>query len=161
MAPFKIVQFLLSILPKPFCFVENFARFFEFGLSLLIVMLYDEQRAKIESMEASLRHKVQELLAITGNFNSLKHLPHNLLLVQFLLSILPKPFCFVENFARFFEFGLLRHIGAGLVTTLNGTIQDVNGLHAKLDRKDNLEMAPLAASRAASGKYACEPRRAL
>ncbi|KAJ5251162.1 hypothetical protein N7489_001572 [Penicillium chrysogenum] len=113
----------------------------------------DEQRAKIESMEASLRHKVQELLAITGNFNSLKHDNEE---TESKLKETREVLNETERFWKDTQEKLdeekivrkahqntekqLRHIGAGLVTTLNGTIQDVNGLHAKLDRKDNLEM---------------------
>lgn len=112
----------------------------------------EEQRAKIESMEASLRHKVQELLSITGNFNSLKHDNED---TQSKLKETREVLNETERFWKDTQEKLdeekivrkahqntekqLRHIGAGLVTTLNGTIQDVNGLHAKLDRKDNLE----------------------
>ncbi|KAJ5807676.1 hypothetical protein N7447_011132 [Penicillium robsamsonii] len=112
----------------------------------------EEQRAKIESMEASLRHKVQELLSITGNFNSLKHDNEE---TQSKLKETRDVLNETERFWKDTQEKLdeekivrkahentekqLRHIGAGLVTTLNGTIQDVNGLHAKLDRKDNLE----------------------
>ncbi|KAJ5355601.1 hypothetical protein N7517_010210 [Penicillium concentricum] len=112
----------------------------------------EEQRAKIESMEASLRHKVQELLSITGNFNSLKHDNED---TQSKLKETRDVLNETERFWKDTQEKLdeekivrkahentekqLRHIGAGLVTTLNGTIQDVNGLHAKLDRKDNLE----------------------
>ncbi|KGO48238.1 hypothetical protein PEX1_025000 [Penicillium expansum] len=112
----------------------------------------EEQRAKIESMEASLRHKVQELLSITGNFNSLKHDNED---TQSKLKETRDVLNETEKFWKDTQEKLdeekivrkahqntekqLRHIGAGLVTTLNGTIQDVNGLHAKLDRKDNLE----------------------
>ncbi|CAI7586631.1 unnamed protein product [Penicillium palitans] len=112
----------------------------------------EEQRAKIESMEASLRHKVQELLSITGNFNSLKHDNED---TQSKLKETREVLNETERFWKDTQEKLdeekivrkahentekqLRHIGAGLVTTLNGTIRDVNGLHAKLDRKDNLE----------------------
>ncbi|KAI3124132.1 hypothetical protein CBS147326_8361 [Penicillium roqueforti] len=112
----------------------------------------EEQRAKIESMEASLRHKVQELLLITGNFNSLKHDNEE---IESKLKETRDVLNETERFWKDTQEKLdeekivrkahqntekqLRHIGAGLVTTLNGTIQDVNGLHAKLDRKDNLE----------------------
>jgi kinesin family protein 11 len=104
-------------------------------------------------MEASLRHKVQELLAITGNFNSLKHDNEE---TQSKLKETRDVLNETEKFWKDTQEKLdeekivrkahqntekqLRQIGAGLVTTLNGTIQDVNGLHAKLDRKDNLEI---------------------
>ncbi|KAJ5177312.1 uncharacterized protein N7500_000011 [Penicillium coprophilum] len=112
----------------------------------------EEQRAKIESMEASLRHKVQELLSITGNFNSLKHDNEE---TESKLKETRDILNETERFWKDTQEKLdeekivrkahentekqLRQIGAGLVNTLNGTIQDVNGLHAKLNRKDNLE----------------------
>ncbi|KAJ5313066.1 hypothetical protein PENANT_c018G07747 [Penicillium antarcticum] len=112
----------------------------------------EEQRAKIESMESSLRHKVQELLSITGNFNSLKHdneeTQSKLNETQDILSETDKYWKDCQEQldeektvrkAHQHTEKQLRNIGAGLVFTLNGTIQDVNGLHAKLDRKDNLE----------------------
>ncbi|KAJ5782029.1 hypothetical protein N7457_003803 [Penicillium paradoxum] len=112
----------------------------------------EEQRAKIETMESSLRHKVQELLSITGNFNSLKHDNEE---TQAKLNETRDVLNETERFWKDTQEKLdeekivrkahqitekqLRHIGAGLVSTLNGTVRDVDGLHAKLDRKDNLE----------------------
>lgn len=112
----------------------------------------EEQRAKIESMESSLKHKVQELLSITGNFNSLKHDNEE---TQSKLNETRDILNETERFWKDTQEKLdeelivrkahqntekqLRHIGASLVSTLNGTVQDVHGLHAKLDRKDNLE----------------------
>jgi kinesin family protein 11 len=113
----------------------------------------EEQRAKIESMESSLRHKVQELLSITGNFNSLKHDNEE---TQSKLNETRDILNETERFLKDTQEKLdeettvrrahqttekkLRQIGAGLVSTLNGAVQDVDGLYAKLDRKDNLEM---------------------
>lgn len=112
----------------------------------------EEQRAKIESMESSLRHKVQELLSITGNFNSLKHDNEE---TQSKLNETQEILNETDKYWKECQEQLdeektvrkahqqtekqLRNIGAGLVSTLNGTIQDVNGLHAKIVRKDNLE----------------------
>ncbi|KAJ5121013.1 uncharacterized protein N7515_008974 [Penicillium bovifimosum] len=112
----------------------------------------EEQRAKIESMESSLRHKVQELLSITGNFNSLKHDNEE---TQSKLNETRDILNETERFWKDTQEKLdeettvrraheatekqLRQIGAGLVSTLNGAVQDVDGLYAKLDRKDNLE----------------------
>jgi kinesin family protein 11 len=112
----------------------------------------EEQRAKIESMEGSLRHKVQELLSITGNFNSLKQDNEE---TRSKLNETKEVLNETEKFWKETQEKLdeekavrkahqntekqLRDIGAGLVSTLNGTVQDVNGLHAKLDRKDSLE----------------------
>lgn len=125
----------------------------------------EEQRAKIESMESSLRHKVQELFSLTGNFNTLKHDNEE---TQSKLSdtrsdldrttlnlkntseqldeeqILRKAHQDTEN--------RLREIGAEILATLDGTVQDVTGLHAKIDRKDNLETDNRQIWRTSSGK---------
>lgn len=114
----------------------------------------EEQRAKIESMESSLRHKVQELLTLTGNFNTLKqdneNTQHKLTDTRSILERTEKD---LRNASEKLDEEKtvrkahqntetrLREIGAEILSTLDGTIQDVNGLHAKLDRKDNLESA--------------------
>ncbi|KAJ5096421.1 hypothetical protein NUU61_005777 [Penicillium alfredii] len=112
----------------------------------------DEQRAKIESMESSLRHKVQELFALTGSFNSLKQDSEETqgklrntrtVLEQTEVSLRSTSEKLDEETivrkAHQFTEEKLRDIGAGLLSTLDGTVHDVNGLHAKLDRKDRLE----------------------
>ncbi|KAJ5580301.1 uncharacterized protein N7459_006286 [Penicillium hispanicum] len=112
----------------------------------------EEQRAKIESMESSLRHKVQELLALTGNFNNLKHnneetegkltktrgvLDQTELNLKNISDKLDEE-TIVRRAHQDTE-KKLREIGADLLSTLDGTVQDVDGLHAKIGRKDNLE----------------------
>ncbi|CAG7945236.1 unnamed protein product [Penicillium olsonii] len=112
----------------------------------------EEQRARIVTMESSLKHKVSELLSITGNFNSLKHDNEE---TQTKLNDTKEVLNETERFWKETQEKLdeekavrkahqstekqLRDIGAGLVSTLDSTVQDVNGLHAKLDRKDSLE----------------------
>lgn len=112
----------------------------------------EEQRAKIETMESSLRHKVSELLSVTGNFNTLKHDNEE---IQSKLRETQEVLNETEAFCKHTQEELdeekavreahqatekeLRDIGAGLVSTLNSAVEDVNGLHAKLDRKDLLE----------------------
>lgn len=112
----------------------------------------EEQRAKIESMESSLRHKVQELFTLTSNFNTLKHDNEN---TQHKLSdtrhVLEQTERNLKNTSEKLDEektvrkahqdteSRLREIGAEILSTLDSTVQDVNGLHAKLDRKDNLE----------------------
>lgn len=112
----------------------------------------EEQRAKIESMESSLRHKVQELFTLTGNFNTLKQdnedTQHKLTNTR---SVLEQTERNLKNTSDRLDEektvrkahqdteSRLREIGAEILSTLDNTVQDVNGLHAKLDRKDNLE----------------------
>jgi kinesin family protein 11 len=112
----------------------------------------EEQRAKIESMEASLRHKVQELFTLTSNFNTLKQdnedTRHKLTDTRGVLEQTEKTLkntseqldeeTLVRKAHQDTE-SRLREIGAEILSTLDHTVADVNGLHAKIDRKDNLE----------------------
>jgi kinesin family protein 11 len=112
----------------------------------------EEQRAKIESMEASLRHKVQELFTLTSNFNTLKQdnedTRHKLTDTRGVLEQTEKSLkntseqldeeTLVRKAHQDTE-SRLREIGAEILATLDHTVADVNGLHAKIDRKDNLE----------------------
>ncbi|KAJ5233266.1 uncharacterized protein N7469_005032 [Penicillium citrinum] len=112
----------------------------------------EEQRAKIESMESSLRHKVQELFTLTSNFNTLKQdneatigrlrstradLEHTEVNLKDTSEKLDEETA-VRKAHQETE-SRLREIGAEILTTLDHTVADVNGLHAKLDRKDILE----------------------
>ncbi|KAJ5109495.1 hypothetical protein N7456_006170 [Penicillium angulare] len=112
----------------------------------------EEQRAKIESMESSLRHKVQELFALTGNFNTLKEnnesTRHTLKSTRGVLEQTERSLkttsekldeeTTVRRAHQITE-KKLREMGADLLTTLDGTVEDVYGLHAKIERKDDLE----------------------
>ncbi|KAJ5175732.1 Kinesin-like protein bimC [Penicillium canariense] len=112
----------------------------------------EEQRAKIESMESSLRHKVQELFSLTGNFNTLKQDNENTQSkLKSTRGMLEQTETSLKNTSEKLDEEtilrkahqateqILREIGAGLLSTLDGTVEDVNGLHAKLDRKGSLE----------------------
>ncbi|KAJ6151719.1 hypothetical protein N7470_006847 [Penicillium chermesinum] len=112
----------------------------------------EEQRAKIESMEANLRHKVQELFTLTGNFNSLKQDNEQ---TQGKLDTTRMALDETERNLKNTSERLdeetivrkahqdteakLRDMGASLLSTLNGTVKDVRDLHAKIEVKDNLE----------------------
>lgn len=112
----------------------------------------EEQRARIESMEASLRHKVQELFTLTSNFNTLKQdnedTQHKLTDTRGVLEQTEKNLkhtseqldeeTLVRRAHQSTE-SRLREIGTEILTTLDSSVADVNGLHAKIDRKDNLE----------------------
>lgn len=125
----------------------------------------EEQRAKIESMEASLRHKVQELFTLTSNFNTLKEdhedTRHKLTDTRGVLEIMEKNLkntseqldeeTLVRKAHQETE-SRLREIGAEILTTLDHTVADVNGLHAKIDRKDNLELDNLETWQSSTGE---------
>lgn len=112
----------------------------------------EEQRAKIESMESSLRHKVQELFTLTGNFNALKQdnedTQHKLTDTRGVLEQTERN---LKNTSEKLDEektvrkahqsteARLREIGAEILSTLDSTVHDINGLHAKIDRKDSLE----------------------
>ncbi|KAJ5806746.1 hypothetical protein N7474_010338 [Penicillium riverlandense] len=112
----------------------------------------EEQRAKIESMESSLRHKVQELFSVTSNFNMLKQdnedtqqkLNETRDVLEQTDIVLNKTTQDLEEErivrkAHQDTEAKLRDMGASLLSTLDKTVQDANGLHEKLGRKDNLE----------------------
>ncbi|KAJ5698076.1 Kinesin-like protein bimC [Penicillium macrosclerotiorum] len=112
----------------------------------------EEQRAKIESMESSLRHKVQELFALTSNFNTLKQDNEN---TQSKLSntreILEQREMDLKDTSEKLDEekivrqahqdteNRLRKLGSDLLSTLDDTVEDVHGLHAKIGRQDKLE----------------------
>lgn len=113
----------------------------------------EEQRAKIESMESSLRHKVQELFTLTSNFNGLKKDNEE---TKAALSntndVLQKTeIVLKQTKANLEEEEMLRQahqaterqlhgIGTKLLSTLDRTVGDVDGLHAKLQRKADLDI---------------------
>lgn len=113
----------------------------------------DEQRSKIESMESSLRHKVQELFTLTSNFNNLKkdneetraalNGTNDILQQTEIVLRQTKESLEEEEMLRQTHQateGQLHGIGTKLLSTLDRTVGDVDGLHAKLQRKDNLDI---------------------
>ncbi|KAL2864343.1 putative kinesin family protein (BimC) [Aspergillus lucknowensis] len=116
-------------------------------------IINEEQRAKIESMESNLRNKVQELLTLTSKFNHLKKDNDEALAALCSTSdVLQQTEIVLQNTkVQLEEEEMLRSaheetehqlhdIGTGLLSTLNQTVQDVGGLHAKLDRKSDLHV---------------------
>ncbi|KAL3457912.1 P-loop containing nucleoside triphosphate hydrolase protein [Aspergillus heterothallicus] len=115
-------------------------------------IINEEQRAKIESMESSLRHKVQELFTLTSKFNDLKRDNDDTLAALCSTSdVLQQTDIVLQNTkAQLEEEEMLRSahqeteqqlhdIGNDLLTTLDETVHDVGGLHAKLERKAELD----------------------
>lgn len=115
-------------------------------------IINEEQRAKIESMESSLRHKVQELFTLTSKFNDLKKDNDDTLAALCSTNdVLQQTDLVLQNTKELLEEEeMLRNahqetehqlhdLGRGLISTLGQTVQDISGLHAKLDRKADLD----------------------
>ncbi|KAL6233323.1 kinesin-like protein bimC [Aspergillus navahoensis] len=115
-------------------------------------IISEEQRAKIESMESSLRHKVQELLTLTSKFNDLKKDNDDTLAALCSTNdVLQQTDIVLQNTrAQLEEEEMLRcaheetehqlqDVGQGLISTLGQTVQDINSLQSKLDRKSELD----------------------
>lgn len=115
-------------------------------------IINEEQRAKIESMESSLRHKVQELFTLTSKFNDLKKDNDDTLAALCSTNdVLQQTDLVLQNTKeQLDEEEMLRNahqktehqlhdLGIGLISTLGQTVEDISGLHAKLDRKADLD----------------------
>ena len=115
-------------------------------------ILSEEQQARIETMEANLRNKVQELFSLTSNFNVLKK--DNDTTKQNLddtKDILDKTEIVLADtkknlaeestlrMAHQATEGQLSHMGGELISTLDKTVGDVSGLHAKIARNADLQ----------------------
>lgn len=115
-------------------------------------ILSEEQKAKIETMEANLRNKVQELFSLTSNFTILKK--DNEVTRQALedtTEVLEKTeIVLADTRQNLAEETLLRKAhqateeqlsaaGGQLISTLDKAVGDVHGLHSKIERKYNLQ----------------------
>ncbi|EQL30299.1 kinesin family member 11 [Blastomyces dermatitidis ATCC 26199] len=114
-------------------------------------ILTEEQRAKIETMEANLKNKVQELFTLTSNFNDLKKDNDSTkLLLDQTEDLLEKTDIVLNNTKRSLEEeSMLRkaheeteeslyNIGTRLISTLGKSVSDVDCLHLKLRRRSDL-----------------------
>jgi kinesin family protein 11 len=114
-------------------------------------ILSEEQRARIETMEVSLRNKVQELFSLTNNFNMLKRDNEaTRTMLENTKDVLLKTEIVLrdtrQNLAE--ETALreahqrtereLQGLGSGLISTLGQTVQDLGGLHDGLRRRSDL-----------------------
>ncbi|KAL8703843.1 MAG: hypothetical protein Q9201_002993 [Fulgogasparrea decipioides] len=115
-------------------------------------ILSEEQKAKIETMEANLRNKVQELFTLTSNFTLLKKdSDATRQVLDDTKSVLERTEIVLaatrQNLAE--ETVLrkahqateeqLNNIGGELISTLEKTVSDVGGLHSKIRRKTDLQ----------------------
>jgi kinesin family protein 11 len=115
-------------------------------------ILCDEQKAKIETMEANLRNKVQELFSLTTNFFNLKK-EHEATrqALENTNDVLEKTEIVLADTRRSLaEESLLRKahqateaqlsiVGGELLSTIGHVVHDVHGLHAKIERKQDLQ----------------------
>jgi kinesin family protein 11 len=115
-------------------------------------ILSEEQAAKIETMEANLRNKVQELFSLTSNFMTLKKDNEaTKVVLDETKSVLDQTeFVLANTRQSLAEESLLRKaheqteeklskVGSELLSTLGRTVLDVNGLHDKNRRKSDLQ----------------------
>lgn len=114
-------------------------------------ILSDEQRARIETMESSLRNKVQELFSLTNNFTLLKRDNESTrTILESTKDVLVKAEAAIADTNELLEdekairqahqateealFG----IGTDLVSTVGQSLGDLSGLEAKLRRRSEL-----------------------
>lgn len=116
-------------------------------------ILSEEQAAKIETMECNLRNKVQELYSLTSNFMVMKkdHESTRLMLDD-TKTVLEQTEAVLDDTRQSLEEEtLLRKahqgteeqlsmVGKELLTTLDKTVHDVDGLHAKNRRRSALHL---------------------
>lgn len=115
-------------------------------------ILSEEQAAKIETMEANLRNKVQELFSLTSNLMVLKKDNEEARVVlDETQSILDQTeFVLTTTRQSLAEEAMLRkaheeteaklsQVGSELISTLGRTVHDVTGMHDKSRRKSDLQ----------------------
>lgn len=115
-------------------------------------ILADEQRDKIETMEANLRNKVTELFALTNNFQSLKRNNEETRMhLQGTKSILEKTEIVLAHTKKSLSEetelrkahqeteGKLTEMGQDLLGTLGTTTDHIGRLHSKLRRRSELQ----------------------
>ena len=115
-------------------------------------ILSEEQQAKIETMEANLRNKVQELFTLTNNFSMLKKDQEGTKqLLEDTKGLLEKAeFVLANTKQNLAEEMIIRKaherteeqlqdVGGELISTLEKAVSDAGGLHAKIRRKSDLQ----------------------
>jgi kinesin family protein 11 len=115
-------------------------------------ILSEEQRDKLETMEANLRNKVEDLFKLTTSFQSLKKdNEQTQLALDGTKGILEKTEIVLEhtrqNLTEETEIrkahqkteGILAKIGQDMISTLGKTTSDIDGLRSKIRRKSELQ----------------------
>ena len=115
-------------------------------------ILSEEQRDRIDTMEANLRNKVQELFTLTNNFTLLKRdFDTTRQTLDDTKGVLEKTeIVLTDTRQNLDEETILRRayqsteeqlnsIGGELISTLEDAVEDVGGLHSKIRRKSDLQ----------------------
>jgi kinesin family protein 11 len=115
-------------------------------------ILNEEQSAKIETMEINLRNKVQDLYSLKSSFMTLKkeHEGTRAILDDTKSVLEQTEFVLADTRQSLAEESMLRNahqhteeelaaVGSTLISTLDKTVNDVGGLHAKIRRKSDLQ----------------------
>jgi kinesin family protein 11 len=115
-------------------------------------ILSEEQRDKLETMEANLRNKVEDLFKLTTSFQSLKKdNEQTQMALDGTKGILEKTEIVLEhtrqNLTEETEIrkahqkteGILAEIGQDMISTLGKTTSDIDGLRSKIRRKSELQ----------------------
>ena len=115
-------------------------------------ILSEEQQARIETMETSLRNKIQELFSLTNNFNFLKKDSDStkqnldetkdvLQKTEIVLANTRQNLVEETKLRKAYQVteGQLKTVGEELISTLGNTVSDVDGLHSKITRKSDLQ----------------------
>ncbi|KAI1086067.1 kinesin-domain-containing protein [Rostrohypoxylon terebratum] len=112
----------------------------------------EEQAAKIETLESNLRNKGQELLSVTSNFMGLKK-EHDAMKIkldetkdvldqtELVLQATRKSLAEETHLRKAHQHTeeQMHLVGGELISTINKTVKDVGGLHAKNKRKSDLQ----------------------
>lgn len=114
-------------------------------------ILSEEQKARIETMEVSLRNKVQELFSLTNNFTTLKKDNEaTRLTLDATKDVLQKTEIVLSHTRQDLEEesrlrqkyaiteSKLHGVGNELLSIIGASLRDVDGLHAKLRRRSEL-----------------------
>ena len=114
-------------------------------------ILSEEQSQRIETMEVSLRNKVQELFTLTNNFTTLKkdndinkqvldETNNVLRKTELVLGDTRQTLADESTLRKAHEITeqQLTNVGQELISTLEKTTSDINGLHSKVGRKSDL-----------------------
>ncbi|EXJ64986.1 kinesin family member 11 [Cladophialophora yegresii CBS 114405] len=115
-------------------------------------ILSEEQKARIETMEVSLRNKVQELFSLTNNFTLLKRDNEaTRVILESTKGVLEKTEAVLADTTRLLmEETIIREaheateerlfgMGTELVSTVGASLKDIDGLRAKLRRRSDLQ----------------------
>ncbi|KKY15694.1 putative kinesin family protein [Phaeomoniella chlamydospora] len=114
-------------------------------------ILAEEQKARIETMEASLRNKVQELFSLTSNFNHLrKDHESTRLALENTEDVLQKTEIVLRDTKQMLEEETelrkayqateaeLQTLSKQLISTVGHSVKDLDGVHSKLRRRSDL-----------------------